>query len=84
MAGNNQGKLKGLESSFCTEWSGWDEADTFALQFYDAVLTPEFAAVVGVPVASCLYINGDDSAVAVYDEEGEEIFTAKVKLVLDK
>lgn len=38
---------KGLEFQFCSSWSGWDTVDTFSLQFYDAVLLPEVAALVG-------------------------------------
>lgn len=79
---------QGLEFSFLKGWGGWDEIDTGVLQFSD----PEFRTDAGIPyeVIDKLYNSGggtftmdcQSSSIQVYDEEGNELMDAKVKLVL--
>lgn len=85
---------KGLEFQFCSSWSGWDIVDTFALQFYDAVLLPEVAALVGhdkvdvmtVWADSCtvsFFIDGIDIDSGKIRNDFEKSFSFKAQIVVD-
>lgn len=77
----------GLEKSFLERWSGWDEVDTFSLQFYKSV----FKRNVGIPDSiidkagddACFCIDGEHSKIYIYDSNGVEIFKASVKIVIE-
>lgn len=79
--------MKGLEKSFLENWSGWDEYDTFSLQFYK----PVYKRNVGIPDSiidkacenSCFCIDGENSKIYIYGNDGEEIFQASVKIVIE-
>jgi hypothetical protein len=75
---------KGLEFQFCSDWKDWEELDMFALQFYDAVLLPHVAAVVGVDVAPCMTVDCSNSVVSFYLEDGSsKDFRITAQLVVD-
>jgi hypothetical protein len=79
--------VKGVESSFLESWKGWDEIDSFDLQFYK----PVYKRGVGIPdevielagEESCFAVLSSASVVEIYNKEGESIFSAKVKLVIE-
>lgn len=76
---------KGIEYQFCSGWENWDEVDTFALQFYNATLLPEVAAIVGWDVADVMTVDCSSGIVTFYladDSTQDYPFTAK--LVVDK
>lgn len=78
-------EYKGLEMQFCSDWSGWDTLDTFSLQFYDAVLLPHIAEVVGAEVAEVMTVCGETSTVTFWlGEDNEKVFKIEAKLVVDK
>lgn len=74
----------GLEYSFLASWVDWEEIDCGDLQFLDVKLNEETIALVGKEIADKtenVYICNSKSTVSFYDNEGEEIFTKRVKLV---
>lgn len=78
--------MKGIESSFLESWKGWDEIDAFDLQFYN----PVYKRGVGIPDEvieltgkdSCFAVLSSTSVIEIYDENGDSIFSSKVKLVI--
>lgn len=78
--------MTGLEASFLEKWTGWDECDTFSLQFYK----PVYRKGVGIPDDvielagddSCFVVDGSESKIYIYDVNGEEIMSADIKLVI--
>jgi len=60
----------GIEYQFCSDWDGWDEVDTFALQFGNAVLLPHVAVLVGWDVAELLTVDCSAGIVSFYFEDG--------------
>lgn len=76
---------KGLEFQFCTDWKGWDEVDTFSLQFNDVTLRPEVAAIVGRDFVDCMTIWGEDTKVTFWAGDDFEVtLQFKAELVVDK
>ena len=78
-------EYKGLEMQFCTEWASWDTVDTFSLQFNDVTLRPEVSDLVGRNFVDCMTVNGDDSTLSFWCEDGFEMtLRIKAQLVVDK
>jgi hypothetical protein len=76
---------KGLEYQFCTGWESWDEVDTFCLQFTEARLRPEIAAIVGWDVAEVMAIDCSSNIVSFYLADGsEQEYPFTAQLVVDK
>lgn len=74
---------KGLEFQFCTAWDGWDEVDTFCLQFYDAKLVPAIQKIVGWDVAECMTVDCENCVVSfVFADESTQSYSFKAELVL--
>lgn len=76
---------KGLEYQFCTKWEGWDQVDTFALQFDNVTLRPEVAAIVGRDFVDCMTIWGDSCTVTFWcsEDDSEVSLKFKAELVVD-
>lgn len=76
----------GVEYSFLESWKAWDECDTFSLQFYK----PVYKRGVGIPDDiidragddSVFYVSCDTGKISIYNDIGDEIFEANVKLVI--
>lgn len=60
----------GIEYQFCSSWDGWDEVDTFALQFSNAVLLPHVASVVGIEVAEVMTVDCSTGIISFYLADG--------------
>lgn len=77
--------MSGLEKQFCSGWESWDQVDTWALQFNNAVLLPHVAAIVGREVADCMTVCTEDCKVCFWWEDGtENEFTFSAQIVVDK
>lgn len=82
-------EYKGLEMQFCENWEGWDELDTFSLQFTGVTLTDEVAALVGQKNVDCMTVSGDNSTVEIVKSwDDSEILrfelVATLKKIVDK
>lgn len=76
---------KGIEFQFCSSWDSWDEVDTFSLQFYEAVLLPDVALVVGWDTAEVMTVDCSEGIVSFYLADGsEQSYPFTAKLVVDK
>jgi hypothetical protein len=81
--------MKGIEKSFLSNWSGWDEVDTGDLQFYAVTLNDETKAELtrrGVSAdqlnrIDSMYFSSQNSIVEFHDFNGEVVYTNPVKLV---
>ena len=77
--------MKGIEKSFLSNWSGWDEVDTGDFQFYNVNLNDETVNYIGdkelVARIDSMYFSSQYSKVEFYDSEGEPVFSKEVKLV---
>lgn len=76
--------MMGIEKSFLSSWSGWDEIETGDLQFYTAKLNDETTKLVGENLAALvdsIYISSQNSTVSFYDENGDEILKRNIKIV---
>lgn len=77
--------MKGIEKSFLSNWSGWDEVDTGDLQFYKVNLNDETVNYIGdkelVSRIYSMYFSSQSSKIEFYDIEGEKVFSKEVKLV---
>lgn len=80
---------KGIEFQFCSSWTGWDEVDSFSLQFYDAVLLPEVAALVGRDKVDVMTVWCESCKIVFYcydkddSPEFEKSFSFKAQIVVD-
>ncbi|MND95960.1 hypothetical protein D3C80_882290 [compost metagenome] len=63
---------RGIEFQFCSEWTGWDVVDTFALQFYEVTLLPEVAAIVGRDKVDTMSVCCETCKVGFWCEDGFE------------
>jgi hypothetical protein len=81
--------MKGIEKSFLSNWSGWDEVDTGDLQFYAVTLNDETKAELTrrglsdnqLKRMDSMYFSSQSSKVDFYNLNGEVVYTNPVKLV---
>lgn len=78
----------GFESAIISSWEGWD-GDQECLQFYDAVLTKEYAEQLGMEKVSYVEFNMANSTVTFMDSfdphmkpHGDYLFNKTFKLLV--
>lgn len=72
--------LKGIESAFITEWSGWDEIDAGVLGFYDPVLKPEISTMLSLNPIDFVVVDTSKNQVDFYCDSKVESFKLVVSL----
>lgn len=75
--------LTGIESAFCTEWSGWDEVDTGVLQFYNPKLRTVIASVLkshGFMQIDTMVVDTQKNMVEFYSGDECKSFNLNVSL----
>lgn len=66
------------------EWKNWDQLDVAALQFYDCTLKVDIGGGYkkGDSVKS-IVVDFNEGFLAIYDDEGKEVYKAKLKMSLE-
>lgn len=70
-------KYTGLEGQFFT-WSGWDNIDTAAFQFYDCKLIKDVGTFKEGEVINCVLFDVEKSLMEFYDDKGNVAGTFKL------
>lgn len=74
---------KGFEAAFCTSWEEWDQYDTTSFGFSNAILKPEFQAMLRVTKIDRLDIDLEKMEAQFIRYNGEsEAVIAKAELEL--